>query len=108
MQDELNEAAEAFASEYAGVTDEKGEAQNFTRDLCKVYKLNSRHAARFEHRVKGYQGHDLQSLLVRLLFCMFYFLCGKLTFSYPRYFTQPLKKGSRRSLFLIWFRFTTA
>ena len=53
LQDQLNEAAEKFAQDYAGVTDEKSQAQNFMRDLCKVYGLESRHAVRFEHRVKG-------------------------------------------------------
>jgi N-6 DNA Methylase len=53
LQDELNEAAEKFAQDYAHVTNEKSEAQNFMRDLCKVYKLESRHAVKFEHRVKG-------------------------------------------------------
>jgi N-6 DNA Methylase len=53
LQDDLNAAAEKFAKYYANVTNEKSEGQNFMRDLCKVYKLESRHAVRFEHRVKG-------------------------------------------------------
>jgi hypothetical protein len=53
LQDELQDAAEQFAKDYANVTDEKSEGQNFMRDLCRVYKLESRHAVRFEHRVKG-------------------------------------------------------
>jgi hypothetical protein len=67
--------AYAFAQRWQNAKNEKSEAQMFVRDFLTIFGINdaAEKMAKLHDALKetGYDGHNLEIYLVRLLFCLF-------------------------------------